>query len=153
MRPCLLPVMILCAGSLALGSCISSHTVQILKAHEMIQDMEAIELDEPDHPSDLPETGILVNNKTDRTILVRMRRKQERVVSIPPGGSAVMALAPGRYHYSISADEGVKEPGSKAIYIPLRGTRKIVEKCVFMYDVFTKKEVVDDQGLESLRSR
>jgi len=131
----------------------TSHTVQIIKAQEMIQDMEAIELDEPDHPSDLPETGIVVNNKTDRTLIVKMRRKQERTLSIPPGGSSAMALAPGLYHYNISVDDRIKEPGSKAIYIPLCGTRKIVEQCLFLYDVFTKKEVVDDQGLESLQSR
>lgn len=131
----------------------TSHTVQVIKAQEMIQDMEAIELDETNLPAGLPETGIVVNNKTDRSILVTMRRKQERSMSVPPGGSSVMALAPGMYHYSISADEGGKGPGSKTLYVPLRGTRKIVEKCVFVYDVFTRKRVVDDNEFEDLRSR
>jgi hypothetical protein len=138
---------------LFLGGCISSYQVEIIKAHEMIQDMEAIELDQPDHPSDLPETGILVNNKTDRTLLVKMRRKKEQVMSIPPGGSSWMALSPGTYHYRIYEDEAAEEPKSKAIYIDLQGTKRIVEKCVFIYDVFTKQEVVNEKRLEELRSR
>ena len=136
-----------------LGSCISSYQVEILKVNEMIQDMEAIELDQPDHPSDLPENGIVVNNQTERTLLVKMRRKKERIMSIPPGGTGTMALEPGRYQYWIYEDEAADEPKTKAVYIELHGTRKIVEKCVFVYDVFTKKEVVDEKEFEKLRSR
>ena len=136
-----------------LGGCISSHQVEILKINEMIQDMEAIELDDPDHASDLPENGIVVNNRTERTLLVKMRRKKERIMSIAPGGTGSMALEPGTYHYRIYEDEAADEPKTKAVYIELKGTRKIVEKCVFVYDVFTKKEVVDDKQFEKLRSR
>jgi hypothetical protein len=129
----------------------SSHQVEIIKVNEMIQDMEAIELDAPDLASDLPETGIVVTNKTERTLRVWMRRKKERVMSIPPGDTGSMALEPGTYHYGIGEDERVDEPKTKAVYIELRGTKRIPEKCVFLYDVFTKKEVVDDKGLEELR--
>ena len=147
-------VFVMCLFALVfLGGCISSYEVEIIKAHEMLQDMEAIELDQPDLASDLPETGIHVNNKTERTILVKMRRKKEQVMSIPPGASSSMALSPGKYHYMICEDETADEPRSKAIYIHLQGTKRIVEKCVFMYDVFTKKEVVDEKRLEELRSR
>lgn len=138
---------------LFLEGCISSYQVEIIKVHEMLQDMEAIEFDQPDHPSDLPETGIVVNNKTERTILVKMRRNKEQVMSVPPGGSSSMALSPGTYHYRICEDEGAAEPKSKAIYIELQGTKRIVEKCVFIYDVFTKEEIVDEKRLEQLRSR
>ena len=136
-----------------LQGCISSYQVEILKVNEMIQDMEAIELDDPGHASDLPETGIAVNNRTERTLLVKLRRKEERIMSIPPGGSASMALEPGTYHYRIYEDVAADEPKTKAVFIELKGTRKIVEKCVFVYDVFTKKEVVDDKQFEKLRSR
>lgn len=136
-----------------LGGCITSHQVEILKVNEMIQDMEAIELDDPEHASDLPETGIVVKNQTERTLLVKMRRKKERVMSVAPGGTGSMALEPGMYHYRIYEDEAADEPKTKAVFIELKGTRKIVEKCVFVYDVFTKKEVVDDKELEKLRSR
>ena len=136
-----------------LGGCISSHQVEILKVNEMIQDMEAIELDDPDHASDLPQTGIAVNNQTERTLLVKMRRKKEHIMSVAPGGSGSMALEPGMYHYRIYEDEAADEPKTKAVFIELKGTRKIVEKCVFVYDVFTKKEVVDDKQFEKLRSR
>lgn len=135
------------------GGCISSYQVEILKVNEMIQDMEAIELDDPDHTSDLPETGIAVNNRTERTLLVQMRGKKEQIMSIAPGGSASMALEPGTYHYRIHEDEAADEPKTKAVYIELKGTRRIVEKCVFIYDVFTKMEVVDDKEFEKLRSR
>jgi hypothetical protein len=135
------------------GGCISSYQVEILKINEMIQDMEALDLDDPDHTSDLPETGIAVNNQTERTLLVKMRGKKEQIMSIAPGGSASMALEPGNYHYRIYEDEAADEPKTKAVYIQLKGTRKIVEKCVFIYDVFTKKEVVDDKEFEKLRSR
>jgi hypothetical protein len=135
------------------GGCISSHEVEILKLNEMIQDMEAIELDEPDHPSHYPENGIVVNNATSRTLLVKLRRKKEQVMSVPPGGSGSMALEPGRYHYKIYEDLEADEPKTKAVFIPLKGTKKIVEKCVFVYDVFTKKEVVDNKEFEKLRAR
>ena len=135
------------------GGCISSHEVEILKVNEMIQDMEAIELDDPDHASDFPQTGIVVNNQTERTLLVKMRRKKERIMSVAPGGSASMALEPGMYHYRIYEDEAADEPKTKAVFIELKGTRKIVEKCVFVYDVFTKKEVLDEKEFEKLRSR
>ena len=138
---------------LLLGGCISSYEVEIIKVNEMIQDMEAIELDQPDHSSDLPDTGIVVTNRTERTLLVKMRRKKEDTISIPPGESGSMALTPGTYHYRICEDETADEPKTKAIYIELKGTKKIPEKCVFMYDVFTKKEVVDDKRLEQLRLR
>jgi hypothetical protein len=138
---------------LVLEGCVSSYEVEIIKVNEMIQDMEAIELDQPDHPSDLPENGIVVTNKTERTLLVKVRRKKERVMSIPPGESGSMALAPGTYHYRICEDVAAEEPKTKAIYIDLSGTKKIPEKCVFMYDVFTKKEVVDDDRLEKLRMK
>jgi hypothetical protein len=136
-----------------LGGCISSYQVEILKVNEMIQDMEAIELDDPDHASDLPENGIVVKNQTERTLLVKTRRKKERIMSVPPGGTGSMALEPGTYHYWIYEDEAADEPKTKAVFIELKGTRKIVEKCVFVYDVFTKKEVVDEKEYEKLRSR
>ena len=142
-----------CAFFLLLQGCVSSYQVEILKVNEMIQDMESIDLDQPDHPSDLPETGIVVNNKTDRTLLVKLRRKEEKVLSIAPGGSGSMELEPGTYHYRIYEDVDADEPKTKAVYIQLSGTKKIVEKCVFMYDVFTKKEVVDEKRFEKLRSR
>jgi len=135
------------------GGCVSSYQVEILKINEMIQDMEAIELDEPDHASDFPETGIVVKNQTERTLLVKMRGKQERIMSIAPGGRGSMALEPGMYHYRIYEDEAADEPKTKAVFMELKGTRKIVEKCVFVYDVFTKKEVVDEKEFEKLRSR
>ena len=136
-----------------LGGCITSHQVEFLKVNEMIQDMEAIELDEPDHASDFPENGIVVNNQTERTLLVKMRGKQERIMSIAPGGTGSMALEPGMYHYKIYEDEAADEPKTKAVLIELEGTRKIVEKCVFIYDVFSKKEVVGEKEFEKLRSR
>jgi hypothetical protein len=136
-----------------LGGCISSHQVEFLKVNEMIQDMEAIDLDEPDHPSDFPESGIVVNNQTERTLLVKVRRKKEQIMSVGPGGTGSMALEPGIYHYRIYEDEAADEPKTKAVFIELKGTRKIVEKCVFVYDVFTRKEVVDDKEFEKLRSR
>ena len=136
-----------------LGGCITSHQVEILKVNEMIQDMEAIELDDPEHASDFPETGIVVKNQTERTLLVKTRRKKERVMSVAPGGTGSMALEPGLYHYRIYEDEAAEEPKTKAVFIELKGTRKIVEKCVFVYDVFTKKEVVDDKEFEKLRAR
>jgi len=136
-----------------LGGCITSHQVEILKVNEMIQDMEAIELDDPDHTSDFPENGIVVNNRTERTLLVKMRGKKERIMSVAPQATGSMALEPGMYHYRIYEDEAADEPKTKAVFIELEGTRRIVEKCVFVYDVFTKKEVVDDKEFEKLRSR
>ena len=136
-----------------LGGCITSHQVEFLKVNEMIQDMEAIELDDPEHTSDFPENGIVVNNQTERTLLVKMRGKKEQIISVTPGGTGSMALEPGMYHYKIYEDEAADEPKTKAVFIKLEGTRKIVEKCVFVYDVFTKKEVVGDKELEKLRSR
>ncbi len=138
---------------LVLDGCMTSYQVEILKVNEMIQDMEAIELDQPDHPSDLPETGIVINNKTDRTLLVTLRRKEEKILSIDPGGSGSMELEPGTYHYRIYEDTEAEEPKTKAVYIPLSGTKRVVEKCVFIYDVFTKSEVVDEKGFEKLRLR
>ena len=139
--------------ALCLGGCISSHNVHIIKVHEMIQDMEAIELDDPERASELPETGILVNNKTDTTIQVKMRGKKEQIITVLPGGSGTMALTPGNYHYKIAAEEATKGEKSKGIYIDLRGTKKIVGKILYIYDVFTKQEVVKEKELEQLRSR
>ncbi len=152
MRPAILIVGILLLFWF-LGGCLSSHQVEFLKVNEMIQDMEAIELDQPDHPSDFPESGIVVNNQTERTLLVKVRRKKEQIMSVGPGGTGSMALEPGIYHYRIYEDEAADEPKTKAVFIQLAGTRKIVEKCVFVYDVFTRKEVVDDKEFEKLRSR
>jgi hypothetical protein len=119
----------------------------------MIQDMEAIELDAPERASELPETGILVNNKTDTTIQVKMRGKKEQLITVPPGGSGKMALAPGNYHYRIAAAEATKGKKSKAIYVDLKGTKRIVSKILYIYDVFTKQEVMKEKELEQLRSR
>ena len=52
--------------ALCLGGCIGSYNVQIIKVHEMIQDMEAIELDEPERASELPETGIHHSGEDER---------------------------------------------------------------------------------------
>jgi hypothetical protein len=152
MRPVVLLIGILLLFSF-LSGCMSSHQVEILKVNEMIQDMEAIEIDDPGHASDLPQNGIVVNNQTERTLLVKIRRKKERILSIAPGGTGSMALEPGMYHYKIYEDEAADEPKTKAVFIELKGTRRIVEKCVFVYDVFTKKEVVDEKEFERLRSR
>jgi len=139
--------------SLCLAGCISSYNVHIVKAHEMIQDMEAIEMYEPERASELPETGILVNNKTDTTIQVMMRGKKEQIILIPPGGSGSMALRPGRYHYKIGPAPAAKGEKSKAIYIDLKGRKTIVEKILYVYDIFTKQEVMNEKELEELRSR
>ena len=85
--------------------------------------------------------------------VVKLRSKEERIMSVPPGGSGCMALSPGTYYYRIYEDMEAKEPKTKAVYIDLKGTKKIVDKCVFTYDVFTKKEVVDEKRFETLRSR
>ncbi len=135
------------------AGCISSYEVEILRANEMIQDMEAIELDEPDLSSHYPETGLVVNNQTSRTLIVKVRRKKERSVSVAPGASVSLALAPGTYRYKIYEDLEADEPKGKAVFIHLRGTKRIVEKCVFVYDVFTQSKVVDEKEFEKLRSR
>jgi hypothetical protein len=127
--------------------------VHIVKAHEMIEDMEAVELYEPERASELPETGVLVNNKTDTTIQVKMRGKKEQIISIPPGESGSMALLPGRYHYKIGPAPVAEGEKSKAIYIDLKGRKTIVEKILYIYDVFTKEEVMQEKELEELRSR
>jgi hypothetical protein len=135
------------------AGCVASYDVEIIRAHEMIQDMESIDLDQPDHPADLPETGILVNNKTDRTLRVILRRREEKSFSVPPGGSGSLALEPGIYHYRICQDAGSDAPKRKAYSIDLKGTRNIPEKCLFTYDVFTEKEVVSEKRFQELRSR
>lgn len=135
------------------GCGLGTYEVHIIKVHEMIQDMEAIELDDPERASELPETGVVVNNKTDTTLRVKMRGKEEQFVTVPPGGSAAMALRPGNYHYRISSEEVTKGERAKGIYVDLRGTKKIVEKILYIYDVFTKQEVMKEKELEALRSR
>ncbi len=135
------------------AGCVSSYDVEILRANEMIQDMEAIELDQPDHDSDYPDNGIVVNNGTARTLIVKVRRKKEQSISIGPGASGSMALAPGKYHYKIYEDVEADEPKTKAVFIQLKGTKKIVEKCVFVYDVFTQSKVVDEKEFEKLQGR
>jgi len=139
--------------SLCLAGCISSYNVHIIKVHEMIQDMEAIEMYEPERALELPETGVLVNNKTDTTIQVMMRGKKEQIISIPAGESGSMPLPPGRYHYKIGPAPAAEGEKSKAIYIDLRGRKTIVEKILYVYDVFTKEEVMQEKELEELRSR
>jgi len=139
--------------SFCLTGCISSYNVHIIKVHEMIQDMEAIEMYESERASELPETGVLANNKTDTTIQVMMRGKKEQAISIPPGESRSMALHPGRYHYKIGPAPPAKGEKSKAIYIDLKGRKTIVEKILYVYDVFTKQEVMNEKELEELRSR
>lgn len=136
-----------------LTGCVATYNVHIIKVHEMIQDMEAIELDEPELASDLPETGIVVNNKTDTAIQLTMRKNKEQSITVPPGGSAVMALEPGSYHYAFAADKAAAGGKSKEIYIALRGYKKIVGKILYIYDVFTRQEVVKEKELEELRSR
>jgi hypothetical protein len=127
--------------------------VELIRAHEMIQDMEAIDLDQPDHSPDLPETGILVHNKTDRTLRVNLRRKDEKTFSVPPGGSGSLVLEPGIYHYRICEDASADAPKTKATYIDLKGTKNIPEKCLFTYEVFTERQVVGEKRFQELRSR
>lgn len=133
-----------------LAGCLSSYEVRIIKVHEMIQDLEEIE---PDQPQDLRETGIIVFNNTDRTLRVTMRGRKEETLRVPPGESGSMALAPGNYHYGIYADATEDAPKSKAVYIQLRGNKRIVEKCLYTFDVFTQREVVNENELERLRVR
>lgn len=133
-----------------LAGCLSSYEVRIIKVHEMIQDLEEIE---PDQPQDLRETGIIVFNNTDRTLRVTMRGRKEETLRVPPGESGSMALAPGNYHYGIYADATEDAPKSKAVYIQLRGNKRIVEKCLYTFDVFTQMEVVNENELERLRVR
>ena len=139
--------------ALLAGCGLTTHNVHIIKVHEMIQDMETIELDDPERAAELPETGILVNNKTDTTIQVKMRRKRVQTIDIPPGGSATMALDPGQYHYNFGAAPSEEGEKSEEIYIDLRGTKKVVGKILYIYDVITKQEVVKEKELEELRSK
>jgi len=136
-----------------LAGCISSYEVHVIKVHEMIQDLEEIEPDQPDQPQDLRETGIIVFNNTDRTLRVTMRGRKEETLRVPPGESGSMALAPGNYHYGIYADATEDAPKSKAVYIQLRGNKRIVEKCLYTFDVFTQREIVNENELERLRVR
>ncbi len=148
----LFPVIWVMLGSLLVEGCMGTYHVRFLKAREMIQDMETIALDQPDHPSGLPETGILVRNHTDVPLLVEMRGKGLEERRVPPGGSASMALLPGRYYYRVSRAEtgdGKTEP----LYIPLEGNKRIVEKCLYIYDVSTREEIVDGEELKRLRAR
>ena len=82
-----------------------------------------------------------------------MRRKKEQIIEIPPGGSATMALDPGQYHYRFGAAPSEQGKKSKEIYIDLKGTKKIVGKILYIYDVITKQEVMKEKEIEELRSR
>jgi hypothetical protein len=140
-------------GLLCLAGCAATYDVRIIKVHEIIQDMETVELDDPGRDPSLPETGILVKNRTDTTIEVKMRGKGEQAVSVSPGGSSSMALGPGNYHYKIAEGQAKNGRKSKDIYIELQGSKKISDKCLYILDVFTKSEVVKEKELEKLRSR
>ena len=140
-------------GPLCLAGCMATYNVRIIKVHEIMQDMEAIELDDPDRDPGLPETGILVKNRTDATIELKMRGKGEQVLSVSPGGSSSMALSPGNYNYRISEREAKDGRKSKEIYIELQGSKKISDRCLYILDVFTKSEIVKEKELEKLRSR
>ncbi len=98
---------------------------------EMIEDVEALEKYEPDYNSDLPDTGFVVQNDTDRRVTMKIKGKAGKTLVVSAGESSAVALPEGTYECSFSSNKG----GSLKSF---SGERSLLKKSRYLFKFYLK---------------
>lgn len=98
---------------------------------EIIEDVEALEKYDPDYVSDLPDTGFVVQNDTDRRVTMKIKGNADKTMAVSAGESSAVALPEGTYEYSFSSDKG----GSLKAF---SGEKTILKKCRYLFKFYLK---------------
>jgi hypothetical protein len=103
-----------------------------IQISEVIEDVEAIEIYEPENNSSLPDTGFVVQNETDRIVIMKISGEIERTLVTSAGNLGVEALPVGSYNYSFfTLEDGELED--------LSGKRVVRKKCRYFYRLYVKE--------------
>jgi len=98
---------------------------------EIIEDVEALEKYEPDYVSDLPDTGFVVQNDTDRKLTMEITGSIDKTLTVSAGESSAVALPEGTYKCSFSSD---KDWSLKSF----SGEKTIFKKCRYLFKFYLK---------------
>ncbi len=78
---------------------------RVIQLCEILEDVEALEKYEPEYDSDLPDTGFVVQNNTDRRVTMKIKGSSDKNMAVSAGESSAVALPEGTYEYSFSSDK------------------------------------------------
>ena len=103
-----------------------------IQLSEILEDVEAIEKYEPENLSDLPHTGFVVQNDTDRIVTMKIKGNADKKIIVPAGDTSAMALPVGTYKYSFSTDKD----GSLKNF---SGERAVLNKSRYLFKFYLKE--------------
>jgi len=102
-----------------------------IQLSEASEDVEAIEMYEPENNSSLPDTGFVVQNDTDRIVIMKISGDIEKSLVTSAGNLGAEALPVGNYSYSFfTPEDGALEH--------LSGKRVVKRKYRYYYRLYAK---------------
>jgi len=129
--------------------CCAPKQMYRIQIHETIEDSEFAGMYGTENTKALPETGIVIENKTENDIAMTLEGKNIERLSILSGSTLNIALEPGDYKYTVSVAEDkqtrfLSTGFSKAFNmgIPVKaltGKKTIREKCRTTFAVALEK--------------
>ena len=97
---------------------------------EMIEDVETLEMYEPESASGFPDTGFIIQNDADRAVVMKIEGKINKTLVVSPGNLSIEALPVGKYSYSFyTAEDGLLES--------LSGKRTVRHKLRYLFKLYT----------------
>jgi len=133
--------------------CCAPKQIYRIQLHETIEDTEFAEMYGDEKTKGLPDTGIVVENKAEKDIALRLEGKAEKALVVLSGSTINIALEPGDYRYTILEAEGKQTRSPSTCFskiskreIPvsvLTGKKTIREKCRTTFTVLLEKIAVD----------
>ncbi len=124
-----------------------------IQLHETIEDTEFEGMYGVESTKDLPETGIVVENNTEKDITITLEGKTTKTLFVLFGSTLSIPLDTGTYKYTVSAEEDKQtSPQSnafsnvfkKGISVKVLTGKKIIrEKCRTTFTVALEKIAVE----------
>lgn len=111
------------------------NTIGELFLSDMMEDTENLEIYEPESVTDMPDTGVVLTNNTDRKIKVSLTGNISKYLALLPGETSSVSLTPGAYKYWIGADYDSTPPDSVKVENFLTGERKILDKIRYNFNI------------------
>ncbi len=122
-----------------------------IQIHETIEDTEFEGMYGPKSADALPETGIVVNNTTNKDLTVKLKGETVKEYFMLSGSTLSAPLPLGVYEYNISVEEHKQTQSqslsfSKALKkeIPIKsltGRKTVREKCRTTFNVFIEEKL------------
>ncbi len=133
--------------------CCAPKQMYRIQVHEAIEDTEFEGMYGEERTKDLPETGIVVANETEKDISMTLEGKIIKTLFVLSGSTLNTALEPGTYKYTFSAEEDKQTSSSSSGFskvfkkeIPVKvltGKKTIREKCRTTFIVALEKIAVE----------